>query len=318
MKLREAIEHYVVWRQAHGVKFLTARNLLRQFLQHADGDAGCDAVTNAQVLSFLAGTGPVTRHRENKYYALAGFWRYAISRGYALSSPLPESERRPPLQAPPHIYSREQLQRLFDPDHIDAALQGSRQLDPGTFRTLLLMLYGSGLRFGEATALTLSDVDTAEAILTIRDTKFNKSRLVPVGPRLARILGAHLSVRPVARIAESATSFLLANRDGTRLSSSTVQTAFDRLRRVADVHGRVGGRENPRLHDLRHSFAVHSLMAWYRRGADVQRLLPALSTYLGHSDLEGTKVYLTMTPDLLAQASLRFARYAGGGSDARP
>ena len=318
MKLREAIEHYVAWRQAHGVKFLTARNLLRQFLQHADGDAGCDAVTNAQVLSFLAGTGPVTRHRENKYYALAGFWRYAISRGYALSSPLPESERRPPLQAPPHIYSREQLQRLFDPDHINDALQGSRQLDPATFRTLLLMLYGSGLRFGEATALTLSDVDTAEAILTIRDTKFHKSRLVPVGPRLARILGAHLSVRPVARIAESATSFLLANRDGTRLSSSTVQTAFDRLRRVADVHGRVGGRENPRLHDLRHSFAVHSLMAWYRRGADVQRLLPALSTYLGHSDLEGTKVYLTMTPDLLAQASLRFARYAGGGSDARP
>lgn len=318
MKLRDAIEHYVAWRQAHGVKFLTGRNLLRQFLQHADGDAGCDAVTRAQVLAFLAATGPVTRHRENKHYALAGFWRYAISRGYALSSPLPESERRPPLQAPPHIYSRDQLQRLFDPDNIDSALQGSRQLDPTTFRTLLLMLYGAGLRFGEATALTLSDVNTAEAILTIRDTKFHKSRLVPVGPQLAGILDAHLSVRPVKGVAESATSFLLANRDGTRLSSSTVQTAFDRLRRVADVHGKAGGRENPRLHDLRHSFAVHRLMAWYQQGADVQRLLPALSTYLGHSDLEGTKVYLTMTPDLLAQASLRFARYAGGGSDARP
>lgn len=81
------------------------------------------------------------------------------------------------------IHSRDQLQRLFDPDHIDNALQGSRQLDPATFRTLLLMLYGAGLRFGEATALTLSDVDTAEAILTIRDTKFQKSRLVPVGPQ---------------------------------------------------------------------------------------------------------------------------------------
>lgn len=318
MKLRDAIEHYVAWRQAHGVRFLTARNLLRQFLQHADGDAGCDAVTCAQVQAFLAGTGPVTRHRENKHYALAGFWRYAISRGHARSSPLPESERRPPLQAPPHIYSREQLQRLFDPEHIDNALQGSRQLDPATFRTLLLMLYGAGLRFGEATALTLSDVDTAEAILTIRDTKFHKSRLVPVGPQLAGILDAHLSVRPVKGVAESATSFLLANRDGTRLSSSTVQTAFDRLRRVAHVHGGAGWRKNPRLHDLRHSFAVHRLMAWYRQGADVQRLLPALSTYLGHSDLEGTKVYLTMTPDLLAQASLLFARYAGGGSDARP
>lgn len=318
MKLRDAIEKYVAWRQAHGDKFVTARSLLRQFLHHADGDAGCDAVTRTQVLAFLAGNGPISRHRENKHYALAGFWRYAISRGYALSSPLPESERRPPLQAPPHIYSRDQLQRLFDPDHINDALQGSRQLDPATFRTLLLMLYGAGLRFGEATALTLSDVDTAEAILTIRDTKFHKSRLVPVGPQLAGILDTHLSVRPVKGIAGSATSFLLANRDGTQLSSSTVQTAFDRLRRVADVHGRAGGRENPRLHDLRHTFAVHRLTAWYRQGADVQRLLPALSTYLGHSDLEGTKVYLTMTPDLLQQASLRFARYAGGGSDARP
>lgn len=318
MKLRDAIEHYVAWRQAHGVKFVTARNLLRQFLHHADGDAGCDAVTRAQVLAFLAGAGLATRHRENKLYALIGFWRFAISRGHARSSPLPESERRPPLQAPPHIYSRDQLQRLFDPENIDDALQGSRQLDPATFRILLLMLYGAGLRFGEATALTQADVDTTEAILTIRDTKFHKSRLVPVSLHLAGMLDALLSVRPVERSAESATSFLLANRDGTRLASSTVQAAFDRLRCIADVHGRAGGRKNPRLHDLRHTFAVHRLTAWNRLGADVQRLLPALSTYLGHSDLEGTKIYLTMTPDLLQQASLRFSRYVGGGSDARP
>jgi integrase len=82
------------------------------------------------------------------------------------------------------------------------------------------------------------------------------------------------------------------------------------------VHGTAGGRQIPRLHDLRHSFAVHSLTAWYRHGADVQRLLPVLSSYLGHSDLEGTKVYLSMTPELLKQAALRFARYAGGGENA--
>ena len=108
---------------------------------------------------------------------------------------------------------------------------------------------------------------------------------------------------------------MLANRDGTRLASSTVQAAFDALRRIAGVHGTAGGRLIPRLHDLRHSFAVHTLTAWYRQGADVQRLLPVLSTYLGHSDLEGTKVYLSMTPELLQQASLRFARYAGGRSE---
>lgn len=82
---------------------------------------------------------------------------------------------------------------------------------------------------------------------------------------------------------------------------------------MAGVHSAAGRRQIPRLHDLRHSFAVHSLTAWYRRGADVQRLLPVLSSYLGHSKLEGTKVYLSMTPELLRRASLRFARYAGGG-----
>ena len=110
-------------------------------------------------------------------------------------------------------------------------------------------------------------------------------------------------------------SYLLANRDGTRLASSTVQAAFDALRRIAGIHGAAGGRQIPRLHDLRHSFAVHTVTAWYRQGADVQRLLPVLSTYLGHADLEGTKVYLSMTPELLQQASLRFARYVGGGRD---
>ena len=316
MTLREAIEQYVLWRQAHGAKFTTARNLLRQFLRHANGDAGCDAVTTAQVLAFLAGKGPLTRHRENKNYALAGFWRYAISRGYARCSPLPDDEPRSPLRAPPYIYRRDELQQLLDPRNVEACRRGARQLDAVTFRTLLLLLYGAGLRFSEATGLTLADVDLSEAILSIRDTKFYKSRLVPVGSQLAAVLANYMSVRPRDGLAQGEAAFLLANRNGTRLTSSTVQTAFEALRRIAGVHGAEVGRQTPRLHDLRHSFAVHSLTAWYRQGADVQRLLPVLSTYLGHADLEGTKVYLSMTPELLQQASSRFARYAGGGRDA--
>jgi site-specific recombinase XerD len=315
MTLREAIEQYVLWRQAHGAKFTAARNLLRQFLRHANGDARCDAVTAAQVLAFLAGKGPLTRHRENKHYALAGFWRYAISRGYARCSPLPDGEPRSPLRAPPYIYARDELQRLLDPRNVEICRRGARQLDAVTFRTLLLLLYGAGLRFSEATGLTLADVDLSEATLTIRDTKFYKSRLVPVGSQLAAELANYMSVRTRDGRAQGEAAFLLANRHGTRLASSTVQTAFEALRRIAGVHGAEVGRQTPRLHDLRHSFAVHSLTAWYRQGADVQRLLPILSTYLGHSDLEGTKVYLSMTPELLQQASLRFARYAGGGEN---
>ena len=89
MTLRDAIEQYILWRRAHGAKFTTGTNLLRHFLGYADRDATCDAVTTTQVLAFLVGNGPLTRNRENKYYVLAGFWRYATSRGYATRSPLP-------------------------------------------------------------------------------------------------------------------------------------------------------------------------------------------------------------------------------------
>ncbi|EKM98089.1 MULTISPECIES: tyrosine-type recombinase/integrase [Acidocella] len=316
MTLREAIEQYIALRQAHGAKFIGSASILRRFLRYADGDAACDAVTTAHILSFLTGNGQLTRLRENKYHALAGFWRHAIGRGHASASPMPDNEPRPPTRTPPHIYARDELRRLFDRDTIEASRAGAVQLDADTFRMLLLLLYGAGLRAGEAMSLTLADVELPAAVLTIRATKFYKSRLVPLGPHLASILADYMSLRRPGVAASDEESFLLANRDGTRLASSTVQAAFDALRRITGVHGRAGGRLFPRLHDFRHSFAVHSLTAWYRQGADVQRLLPVLSTYLGHADLEGTKIYLTMTPELLQQASLRFACYAHGGQDA--
>ena len=315
MILREAIERYVLWRQAHGAKFTTGASLLRRFLDHADGDAACDAVTTVQVLAYLAEV-PPTRHRVNRYYALAGFWRHAISRGHAARSPVPDEAPRSPVRAPPYIYSRDELARLFDRATVEASRRGAVQLDAMTFRTLLLVLYGAGLRFGEATRITLADVDLANAVLTIRATKFYKSRLVPIGPQLAAVLNTHVSKRRRAGLADGREALLLANQDETRLASSTVQAAFDALRRLAGIQRAAGGRTIPRLHDLRHSFAVHRLTNWYRQGADVQRLLPVLSTYLGHADLEGTKFYLSMTPELLEQASLRFARYAEGGRHA--
>jgi len=312
MMLREAIEQYILWRRAHGAKFATGSDILHHFLHYVDGNAACDAVSTKQVLAFLAGQGALTRNRENKYYALAGFWRHAISRGHATRSPLPSNEPKSPPRKPPYIYSHDELRRLFDPANVATSRRGAVQCDAMTFRTLLIVLYGAGLRFSEATALTLADVDLLENVLTIRATKFYKSRLAPIGPQLAAELANYMPLRRRRGLAQGNASFLLANRDGTRLASSTVQSAFDTLRRIAGVGRTTGGRLIPRLHDLRHSFAVHNLTAWYRQGADVQRLLPALSTYLGHSDLEGTKVYLTMTPELLQQASLRFERYAGG------
>ena len=316
MTLREMIERYILWRQAHGAKFTTGANLLRHFLGYADGDATFDAVTRPRFWPFCQAKGHWPGIARTSITSLPAFGATRPAVAHATRSPLPNCEPKSPPRTPPYIYSRDELRRLLNPATVASSGRGAVQLDAVTFRILLLLLYGAGLRFSEATRLTLVDVDLTEDVLTIRATKFYKNRLVPIGPQLATVLANYMPLRRRGRLAQGETSFLLANRNGTRLASSTVQAAFDALRRTAEVHGTASGRRIPRLHDLRHSFAVHSLTAWYRQGADVQRLLPVLSTYLGHSDLEGTKVYLSMTPELLQQASLRFARYAGGGVNA--
>ena len=313
MILRDAIDAYVAWQQAHGARFIASARLLHSFCQHVGGGIGCDAVEGPDVLRFLAGNGPLTRDRANKYGALAGFYRYAISRGHAVRSPLPapDDEPRQPRSAPPYVFSRDELQRLFGA--IDISRQRPVQLDAHTLRALLLLLYGAGLRFGEAQRLTLDDVDLRDAVLTIRDTKFHKTRLVPVGSQLADALRTYADTRAQCPLPKSTASTFLANRNGTPLVKGTVRFAFKRLLETARIHhDNDDARQSPCFHSLRHTAAVHRLESWYRQGADVQRLLPALSTWLGHAHLDATQVYLTMTPELLHQASVRFERYVEG------
>jgi integrase len=178
-------------------------------------------------------------------------------------------------------------------------------------RTLLLLLYGAGLRLSEALKLEQDDVDIPERLLQVRQSKFFKSRLVPIGPKLAQVLADYHTERPAGD--GSHRHFLRANK-GTPVSGATAERIFRALRLAAEVKRPEGCRYQPRLHDLRHTMATHCLVNGYRNGADVQALLVNLSVYLGHVGLSGTQKYLTMTPDLRQQASARFARYALGGS----
>ena len=313
MTLQDAIHRYIEWQRSHGAKFETSAHTLERFVKGIDGEIACDAVTRSQVLAYLAGNGPLTRYRENKYCALAGFYRYAISRGYARSSPLPDDEPKPPKSRPPYIYSRDELRRLFSA--IETFQPYVVQLDSQTMHTLLLLLYGAALRGGEARSLTVDDVDLSAAVLTVRNAKFYKSRLVPVGSELADRLRSYAETRADRPFPQGRASTFLANMDGTPLHKDTAYNAFVRLLRHAGIESTDDSRQAPRLHSLRHSFAVHRLTDWYRQGADVQRLLPVLSTYLGHAKLRHTQVYLSMTPELLHQAAVRFERYAGGDNN---
>ena len=238
--------------------------------------------------------------------------RLAITSAIAASRPPRYTPRcSSPLPAPPYVYSRNELQRLFGA--IDASRQRSVQLGADTLRALLLLLYGAGLRLGEAERLTLEDADLPDALLTIRDTKFYKARLVPVAPQLADALRAYAAKRAERPLPKGTASTFLANRDGTPLARGTIHGAFAKLLKGAGIGAPNDGRRAPCLHSLRHAAAVHRLESWYRQGADVRRLLPVLATWLGHADLNGTQVYLSMTPELLHEASVRFNTYVNGG-----
>jgi site-specific recombinase XerD len=147
-------------------------------------------------------------------------------------------------------------------------------------------------------------------ILTIRDTKFFKSRLVPLGQQMNAELVLFQKRRRCLPTPQLERSAFFASSTGQPLPYQHVITLFQRVRSAAGISRDHGSSYPPRLHDLRHTAAVHRIIAWYQDGADVQRLLPQLATYLGHKDLRGTQRYLSMTPELLQQAALRFQSYA--------
>jgi integrase len=223
-------------------------------------------------------------------------------------APLPAERPQYHSTFVPYIYSRAELRRLLEA--IPSYHRFPSRIEQSTLRAILLLLYGAGLRRGEALRLTLADVDLANSILTIRDTKFFKSRLVPISPDLSKVLSDYAHWRTDTHPLAKAESHFFVSRRGTPLHHWNVQDAFERLREFAGIQRSDGGRHQPRIHDLRHTFAVHRLTDWYRQGADVQRLVYHLSVYLGHARLAHTQVYLTMTPQLLRHASSCFERYA--------
>ena len=309
MTLREAVDRYVAWQRDHGAKFRSSAETLDTFCRRIGADRACDSVGEDEVRRFLAGKAGLTRTRAVKYGTLAGFYRFALSRGHVSRIPMParEAEPRPPQVAPSFIFTHEELRRLFK-----AAGGGRRRcpkLDAETFRTFLLLLYGAGLRSGEARRLTLADVDLDSAVLAVNDTKFYKSRLVPVGADLLGVLRGYATIRARRPRIEGTQSTFLACRDGSPLSKGIVGNAFHATLRAAGIDKSKPGCRAACLHSLRHTFATHRLASWYRQEVDVQRLLPALSTYLGHSSVAATQVYIAMTPELLDEASRRFERY---------
>jgi integrase/recombinase XerD len=310
MSTTSTIADYIQHNRSLGKRFVAEEAILSAF-SRSIGKVPLHGIHPAMITRFVNRDGTSVETIAKKHRVLAGFFRYVVTRRRLKASPMPSFERkRGAASFTPYIFSEAELKRLLAA--VPAATRPRSEIAANTLRTFVLLLYGAGLRRGEARRLKVSDVDLPRSLLHIRGTKFFKTRIVPISASLSAVLKAFVAKHYI-RPSKDGGDLLFCKRDGTPLTDSAIGAAFRRLRAIASIKRDGGARNQPRLHDLRHTAAVHRVTSWYRVGADLNDLLPKLATYLGHKDLSGTQRYLTMTEELLAEASRRFEAFAQGG-----
>ena len=296
--LAAAAEQYLRLRNSLGHDLAEHQRLLPRFVAYLEAtDTPTITVAAALAWAYEAGVDPASSNPARRMTIARGFARHmaGIDPGTEIPPPgLIAGHRR---WHPPFIYS---------PADIDALLARCRglhhQLPAATHETLFGLLAVTGMRIGEAIRLDRRDIDWATGVLTIRESKFQKSRAVPVLESTMGVLDRyahtrdHLCPRPCA-------SMYFVSMTGTPLIYQIIEHTFRRLCDSAGI-GAAADRP-PRIHDLRHTFAVRTLLGWYRAGEDVEARLPILSTYLGHRDPRSTYWYLSAAPELLALAATR-------------
>jgi integrase/recombinase XerD len=301
--LRTALEEYLAVRRALGHQLRLTGRLLRRFVEFAE-QTQAEYITTDLALRWA--TQPAQAQLAqwaNRLGMVRRFAQYCHASDPRTVVPPPDLLPYAYRRVAPTLYADEQIVRL-----ITAArhLPSTIGLRPHTYATLFGLYAATGLRANEALHLHRDDVDLVDGVLTIRDSKFGKTRYVPVHASTQRALAAYARRRDRLCRTPGSPHFFLSDR-GTRITYDTLRWTFVKvsrqigLRAPEDSHG-------PVLHGLRHRLAIQTLLRWYRRGIDVERHLPALSTYLGHAHITDTQWYLTATPQLLRAALTRVER----------
>jgi integrase/recombinase XerD len=298
--LGHAVDDYIGVRRALGYKLAENARLLPDFVAFLEA-AGASTVTSELAVAWATkptGSTPVWWAR-----------RLAMVRGFARHLQAFNSDTEvPPLGLLPHR-CRRVAPFLYSDADIAAVMAAARALRSpqraATYETLIGLLAVTGMRIGEAVRVDCDHVDLDDGIVTIWNSKFQKSRAIPVHPGTIDALRRYARVRDRYCPHPHAPSFFLSTT-GTRLHSSGIHDVFARLVQTAGV-GHDSPRR-PRPHDLRHTFATRTLLGWYRGGVNVDAHMPLLSTYLGHSDPENTYWYISAVPELLFLASQRLER----------
>jgi integrase len=308
--IEEVVVRFLAHKRALGRKYTSAQSELQLLVRFCteQGVVGIGQLTPALLDEFLASR-PRSRPRGFNHLlcVVRCLLDWAVAQQLIEVSPLRARRRRVTSQSIPYIFDQQQIRRLLEaagalPDNARARERGT------TYRTIFALCYGLGLRAGEACGLRVADVDMQRRLLIVRGGKFGKSRLVPHGPRIAALLDEQLDRR--RRGGALGDQAPLFSFDGWRsVYPHCASRAFHELVLTLDLPV-PAGVSPPRLHSLRHSFAVGCLLRWYREGIDPAARLHQLSTFMGHVDPSSTQVYLTITPALLLEANQRFERFA--------
>ena len=298
--LRAAAEDYLAMRRALGFKLTTQGRQLMSFIEFCEA-RGAGHVTTELALAWATQT--VRDSSDEVYHSRRLMVVRIFARHLAALDPATEV---PPEHVLPHHYRRI-APYLYSPGEVAALMAAAGRLAPplraATWQTLLGLLAVTGMRQSEARHLDRDQVDLDAGVLTIANSKFGKSRQQFLHPTTVAALRGYQRRRDRWCPAPAAPSFFISTR-GTRLNTHTITHAFAALLDDAGIAA-PPGRRRPRLHDLRHSFTVASLLDFYRDGGDVAARLPLLSTWLGHVDPKSTYWYLQAVPELLALAAGR-------------
>jgi integrase len=264
-------------------------------------------LTTEQLMHWVDQPEAISRnYRRARLTVARCFARYLAVRDGRSEVPDPRLLPGKRFQPRPHIYSERQIEDLLQ---AAGQMALSYPLRPLTYQTLFGLLACTGLRVSEALKLRRAHVDLKYGVLRVEQTKFKKSRLVPLHPSTTRALSYYAAARDRQWGTQDTAAFFVGGC-GRALPYGTVRQTFDDLRKTLGWHKGNGELRWPRIHDLRHTFACRRLLRWYQRGQNVDHLIAALSTYLGHGHVTDTYWYLTAMPELLAVAGGRFERFA--------
>lgn len=297
--LRSALKDYLASRRALGFKLDRAHKLLPQFLDYlakADQDI---ITTKAAVAWATLPQGAQPNWWANRLVIVRGFARYVQLLEPRTEVPPLEVLPMCSVRSRPYLYTDEDVAKL-----LEAAQAQRSPLMAATYTTLVGLLSVTGMRIGEAIALDEGDVDLGDGIITVRKAKFDKTRQVPIHATTVDALSCYRKTRRRCCSSRKQPSFFVSTA-GTRLLYQNVDEKF---RNFVCAVGLDKGRRRPRIHDLRHTFAIRTVIDWHRAGEDVEAQLPLLSTYLGHVGPSSTYYYLSAVPELLEAATARLER----------